>query len=214
MRRRNCHKTTSIISKHSASAGKPSSIGSVGRLSITSRTAISDTAWRLDIEGGDIGELSPAPLSKGTRIELRDLFATPARLKFLRRSHRIFSSGGCDLPSRHGAARRLVHVDRWRTHQNKTRSYAGRPPRCSSSALERRHGGKEFAENALPIEAEREGLRLTGYAGLPTLNRGNAQMQFLFVNDRSVKDRLLFGAVRGAYADFLARDRHPLLALF
>ena len=74
--------------------------------------------------------------------------------------------------------------------------------------------GKEFAENALPIEAEREGLRLTGYAGLPTLNRGNAQMQFLFVNDRSVKDRLLFGAVRGAYADFLARDRHPLLALF
>jgi DNA mismatch repair protein MutL len=74
--------------------------------------------------------------------------------------------------------------------------------------------GREFAENALPIEAEREGLHLTGYAGVPTLNRGNAQHQYLFVNGRPVRDKLLHGAVRGAYQDFLARDRHPMVALF
>ncbi|MDH5558237.1 MAG: DNA mismatch repair endonuclease MutL, partial [Alphaproteobacteria bacterium] len=74
--------------------------------------------------------------------------------------------------------------------------------------------GRDFAENALRLEAEREGAQLTGYAGLPTLNRGNAQHQYLFVNGRPVRDRLLVGAVRGAYADFLARDRHPMVALF
>ena len=191
------------------------SIGSVGRLSITSRTANSDTAWRLDIEGGDIGELSPAPLSKGTRIELRDLFyATPARLKFLR-ADRTESSQVADAISRLAMARPDVSFTLIDGERTKIKLEATQGD-LLDARLRRLSGimGKEFAENALPIEAEREGLRLTGYAGLPTLNRGNAQMQFLFVNDRSVKDRLLFGAVRGAYADFLARDRHPLLALF
>ena len=191
------------------------SIGSVGRLSITSRTADSDSAWRLDIEGGDIGELSPAPLSKGTRIELRDLFyATPARLKFLR-ADRTESSQVADAISRLAMARPDVSFTLIDGERTKIRLEATQGD-LLDARLRRLSGvmGKEFAENALPIEAEREGLRLTGYAGLPTLNRGNAQMQFLFVNDRSVKDRLLFGAVRGAYADFLARDRHPLLALF
>lgn len=191
------------------------SIGSVGRLSITSRTADSDTAWRLDIEGGDIGELSPAPLSKGTRIELRDLFyATPARLKFLR-ADRTESSQVADAISRLAMARPDVSFTLIDGERTKIKLDATQGD-LLDARLRRLSGvmGKEFAENALPIEAEREGLRLTGYAGLPTLNRGNAQMQFLFVNDRSVKDRLLFGAVRGAYADFLARDRHPLLALF
>ena len=191
------------------------SIGSVGRLSITSRTADSDSAWRLDIEGGDIGELSPAPLSKGTRIELRDLFyATPARLKFLR-ADRTESSQVADAISRLAMARPDVSFTLIDGERTKIKLEAAQGD-LLDARLRRLSGvmGKEFAENALPIEAEREGLRLTGYAGLPTLNRGNAQMQFLFVNDRSVKDRLLFGAVRGAYADFLARDRHPLLALF
>ena len=191
------------------------SIGSVGRLSITSRTADSDTAWRLDIEGGDIGELSPAPLSKGTRIELRDLFyATPARLKFLR-ADRTESSQVADAISRLAMARPDVSFTLIDGERTKIKLEATQGD-LLDARLRRLSGvmGKEFAENALPIEAEREGLRLTGYAGLPTLNRGNAQMQFLFVNDRSVKDRILFGAVRGAYADFLARDRHPLLALF
>ena len=74
--------------------------------------------------------------------------------------------------------------------------------------------GREFMDNALPISAERDGATLTGFAGLPTFNRGTASMQFLFVNGRPVKDKQLTGAVRAAYADFLARDRHPLLALF
>ncbi len=74
--------------------------------------------------------------------------------------------------------------------------------------------GREFAQNALPIDAEREGHRLTGYIGLPTLNKATSAQQFLFVNGRPVRDRLLQGAVRGAYQDFLARDRHPLVALF
>ena len=74
--------------------------------------------------------------------------------------------------------------------------------------------GREFAENALPIDAEREGARLTGFIGLPTLNRATSAQQFLFVNGRPVRDRLLQGAVRGAYQDFLARDRHPMVALF
>ncbi|MEC9185783.1 MAG: DNA mismatch repair endonuclease MutL, partial [Pseudomonadota bacterium] len=178
------------------------SIGSVGRLSIISRTADSDTAWRLHIEGGDIGELSPAPLSKGTRIELRDLFyATPARLKFLR-ADRTESSQVADAISRLAMARPDVSFTLIDGERTKIKLEATQGD-LLDARLRRLSGimGKEFAENALPIEAEREGLRLTGYAGLPTLNRGNAQMQFLFVNDRSVKDRLLFGAVRGAYAD-------------
>ena len=191
------------------------SIGSVGRLALTSRTAEADTAWRLTVDGGDIGELAPAALSKGTRIELRDLFyATPARLKFLR-ADRTESSQIGDAISRLAMARPDVSFTLIDGERTKIKLEAAQGERLDAR-LRRLGGvmGKEFTENALPIEAEREGIRLAGYAGLPTLNRGNAQLQFLFVNGRSVKDRLLFGAVRGAYQDFLARDRHPLIALF
>ena len=191
------------------------SIGSVGRLALTSRTAEADTAWRLTVDGGDIGELAPAALSKGTRIELRDLFyATPARLKFLR-ADRTESSQIGDAISRLAMARPDVSFTLIDGERTKIKLEAAQGE-LLDARLRRLGGvmGKEFTENALPIEAEREGIRLTGYAGLPTLNRGNAQLQFLFVNGRSVKDRLLFGAVRGAYQDFLARDRHPLIALF
>jgi DNA mismatch repair protein MutL len=191
------------------------SIGSVGRLSISSRTTNADAAWRLDIEGGAISELSPSPLSKGTRIELRDLFyATPARLKFLR-GDRTESSQVADAISRLAMARPDVSFTLVDGQRTKIKLDAAQDD-VLDIRLRRLSGvmGMKFTENALPIEAEREGMRLTGYAGLPTLNRGNAQMQFLFVNNRSVKDRMLFGAVRGAYTDFLARNRHPLLALF
>jgi len=191
------------------------SIGSVGRLALISRTAGADTAWRLTVDGGDIGELAPAALSKGTRIELRDLFyATPARLKFLR-ADRTESSQIGDAISRLAMARPDVSFTLIDGERTKIKLEATQGE-LLDARLRRLGGvmGKEFTENALPIEAEREGIRLTGYAGLPTLNRGNAQLQFLFVNGRSVKDRLLFGAVRGAYQDFLARDRHPLVALF
>jgi DNA mismatch repair protein MutL len=191
------------------------SIGSVGRLALTSRAVGADTAWRLTVDGGDIGELAPAALLKGTRIELRDLFyATPARLKFLR-ADRTESSQISDAISRLAMARPDVFFTLIDGERMKIKLEAAQGE-LLDARLCRLGGvmGKEFTKNALPIAAEREGIRLTGYAGLPTLNRGNAQLQFLFVNGRSVKDRLLFGAVRGAYQDFLARDRHPLVALF
>jgi len=191
------------------------SIGAVGRLAITSRPAAADSAWRLTVEGGAVGEPVPVAHPPGTRVELRDLFyATPARLKFLR-TDRTESAQILDAVSRLAMARPDVAfslVDGARTRLQLEAAQGD----LLDARLRRLGGvmGKEFAANALAIDAEREGLRLTGYAGLPTLNRGNAQMQYLFVNNRPVKDRLLFGALRGAYADFLARDRHPLVALF
>ncbi len=191
------------------------SIGAVGRLAITSRTADADTAWRIEIEGGVAGEVEPAAHPPGTRVELRDLFyATPARLKFLR-GERAEMSRIIDVVNRLAMARPDIAFglndgkrDRARLDAEGGDLFDARLARFD------RIVGREFAGNALALDAEREGARLTGYAGLPTLNRGNAQHQYLFVNGRPVRDRLLAGAVRGAYADFLARDRHPMVALF
>lgn len=191
------------------------SIGSVGHLSITSRTAGADSAWCLTVDGGAVGDVIPAAQSVGTRIELRDLFyATPARLKFLR-ADRTESSQVADAISRLAMARPDVSFTLIDGERTKIKLEAAQGE-LLDARLRRLGGvmGKEFMENALAVDAERDGMRLTGYAGLPTLNRGNAQLQYLFVNGRAVKDRLLFGALRGAYADFLARDRHPLVALF
>tara|TARA_Y100001934_G_scaffold41150_1_gene49256 strand:+ start:501 stop:2312 length:1812 start_codon:yes stop_codon:yes gene_type:complete len=191
------------------------SIGSVGRLAITSRAQGAEAAWQLTVDGGTLGDPTPAALSRGTRIELRDLFyATPARLKFLR-ANRTETTQVVDAINRLAMAHPDVAftlIDGERTRV-KLEAAQGDP---LDARLRRLGGvmGKEFSANALAINSEREDAHLTGYAGLPTLNRGNAQMQFLFVNGRAVKDRLLFGAIRGAYQDFLARDRHPLVALF
>lgn len=191
------------------------SIGSVSRMAITSRIEGADSAWTLEIEGGEISGPSPASGQTGTRIEVRDLFyATPARLKFLR-SERAETTAVVDVLNRLGMAHPGVSfalVDGERTRLN-LRSEQGE---LLDRRLQRLAAimGREFADNALLIDAERDGVRLTGYAGLPTLNRGNAAMQFFFVNGRPVRDKQLTGAIRGAYADFLARDRHPMLALF
>ncbi|HMA15093.1 MAG TPA: DNA mismatch repair endonuclease MutL, partial [Kiloniellaceae bacterium] len=196
------------------------SIGAVARLTVTSRTAEADAAWSLAVEGGRVGQPAPAAHPKGTRVEVRDLFfATPARLKFLKtaRSETMhvqdtlarlamahpavgFTLGAIEQT---GGERRLLSLA-----PAEGDLFAGRLKRLGALM------GREFADNALPIEARRESLTLTGYAGLPTLNRGNAQHQYLFVNGRPVRDKLLYGALRGAYQDFLARDRHPLVALF
>ncbi len=191
------------------------SIGAVSRLAITSRTADADSAWMLAVEGGKLSGPSPAAHAAGTRIEVRDLFyATPARLKFLRTT-RSETQQISDTLKRLAMARPDIGFSL--TDETKTRlRLDAEQGELLESRLQRLSGimGREFAANALPIDAEREGIHLTGYAGLPTLNRGNAAQQFLFVNGRPVKDRLLIGAVRGAYADFLSRDRHPLIALF
>ena len=190
------------------------SIASVSRLTLTSRAAGAGNAWSIEAAGGAAGACAPAAQPQGTTVAVADLFyATPARLKFLK-APRTESGHAADCVNRlamcHPAIG-FILVDDGRTllrdgpHED---APAGRLARLALVM------GRDFAENALPIDAEREGVRLTGYAALPTLNRASAQHQYLFVNGRPVRDRLLHGAVRAAYADFLHRGRHPMAALF
>ncbi|MEP1144779.1 MAG: DNA mismatch repair endonuclease MutL [Henriciella sp.] len=193
------------------------SIGSVSRMTLTSRAAGEDAA-ELFIEAGRIEGPKPAAFSgtglTGTRIEVRDLFhATPARLKFMK-SERSETLAITDTLKRLAMARADVALSLESNGRSVFR-YAAHPD-TEDGRLQRLGAimGRDFRENALLVEAEREGVRLSGFAGLPTLNRGNAQRQYLFVNGRPVKDRMLNGVIRAAYQDFLARDRHPMAALF
>ena len=192
------------------------SIGSVSRLSIASRIAGSD-GWQIRVEGGRVHEVQPAPLTAGTRVEVRDLFyATPARLKFLK-TERTEMDHAVDTVQRLAMAHPAISFTIGDGERERFASAATEDLGGSEDALLRRLSdvmGRDFADNALAIDAEREGVRLTGHAGLPTLNRNTTKHQYLFVNGRPVRDRLLTGAVRGAYQDFLARGRHPLVALF
>jgi DNA mismatch repair protein MutL len=192
------------------------SIGSVSRLSITSRARDAVDAHAIFVEGGAVGAVSPAgfPGPHGARVEVRDLFyATPARLRFMR-SERSESLAIAEELKRQAMAHEAVgfslDLDGKRTLRlpAEPRGDDGRLARLATIL------GRDFSDNALLIDHEREGVRLSGFAGLPTFNRGNAAHQYLFVNGRPVRDRLLQGALRGAYADFLARDRHPVAALY
>jgi DNA mismatch repair protein MutL len=192
------------------------SIGAVARLTLTSRVPGADAAWSLTVEGGIKGEPVPAAHPAGTRVEVRDLFfATPARLKFMK-SARAERDQALDAVRRLAMAHPTVSF----SLSNDDRVLVRFNATPLSDPLEERLArlaavlGRDFADNALPIEAERSGLRLTGFAGLPTLNRPTAREQYLFVNGRPVRDKLLHGAVRGAYQDFLAGNRHPMVALF
>ncbi len=196
------------------------SIASVSRFTLTSRPQGADSAFALLIEGGRKNKPIPAPHPPGTRVEVRDLFyATPARLKFLKEP-RTEAMHVADTIKRLAMAFPAIGFGL----NDDGRQVLNYPPvtgdllsnNPAGARLERLAAvmGREFADNALPIDAVREGHRLTGHIGLPTLNRGNAQLQYLFVDGRPVRDRLLGGAVRAAYQDFLARDRHPLVALF
>ena len=199
------------------------SIASVSRFTITSRPhserSGSDSAWSLEIDGGAKGEPRPAAHPAGTRVEVRDLFfATPARLKFLKEP-RTESGHVADAMRRLAMAHPAIAF-RLESEERTLIDLAAAQPslleKGDAARLERLGAimGREFADNALAIDANREGFRLTGFAGLPTLNRPTSQHQYLFVNGRPVRDKLLAGAVRGAYQDFLARDRHPMVALF
>ena len=189
------------------------SIGAVGRLTIASRHADDDNGWQITVEGDRVGTAAPAALSGGTQVELRDLFfSTPARLKFLK-SDRAETNAITTIARRialahPGIAFLLTGTDRSRTDL----------PACTGDdALLQRIGqvlGRDFAGNAMAIDATREGVRLSGHAALPTFNRANSLHQFLFVNGRPVADRLLIGALRAAYSDVLARDRYPVAVLF
>ncbi|HEY1415821.1 MAG TPA: DNA mismatch repair endonuclease MutL [Caulobacteraceae bacterium] len=192
------------------------SIGSVARLTITSRSAGADEAWSIRVDGGHGGDVAPAafPGPHGARVEARDLFfATPARLKFMK-SERAEAMAISEEVKRaamaHPAVAFGLDIDGRRALRlaDESDDQAGRLARLSAIL------GRDFAANALAIDEIREGVRLLGFAGLPTYNRGNAQQQYLFVNGRPVRDKLLQGALRAAYADFLARDRHPAAALY
>ncbi len=194
------------------------SIGAVSRLTIASRKRGADSAWSLTVEGGEKSVPAPTALSHGTRVEMRDLFyATPARLKFLK-SPRAEREAALDTVQRLAMAYPGISFtvsgeeDRilLRLTAQGCDLAGGDARRLRLAAIL----GNDFADNALAIEASREGFTLTGLAGLPTLNRATARDQYLFVNGRPVRDKLLAGAVRGAYQDFLARDRHPMVALF
>ncbi|HET8727143.1 MAG TPA: DNA mismatch repair endonuclease MutL, partial [Alphaproteobacteria bacterium] len=191
------------------------SIGAVSRLTLTSRARGADDAWALTIEGGAVGRPAPAALNAGTRIEVRDLFyATPARLKFLK-AERTEAAAAVDAVERLAMAYPEVAFTLADEKRTPLRLTAGQGDLLDARLA--RLGailGRDFADNALAIDAGRDGLRLTGYAALPTLNRPTTQGQYLFVNGRPVRDKLLLGALRGAYADFLARDRHPMAVLF
>jgi DNA mismatch repair protein MutL len=194
------------------------SIGSVSRLTIDSRTKDGAEAWRMVVEGGASGEVEPVAFlgrgQHGTRIEARDLFyATPARLRFMK-SPRTESQAITDTVKRlamaaPGVAFRLE--DEGRTILDLEAERAG-----PDGWLARIAGilGPAFKANALAFDVAKTEARVSGFAGVPTFNRGNAQHQFLFVNGRAVKDKLLTGAVRGAYADFLAHDRHAVAVIF
>ena len=186
------------------------SIASVARFTLESRPHGAGEGWRKVIDHGRLAEDGPAALPPGTRVRIEQLFArVPARRKFLR-SERSEYAACLDVVRRLAMARpdiafTLEHGDR-RVLQTQ----------AGEQVAERVAGivARELADNGVAIDLERGAMRLTGVAGLPTYNRGVADHQYLFVNGRPVKDRLLTGAVRGAYADMLARDRHAVLALF
>jgi DNA mismatch repair protein MutL len=190
------------------------SIASISRMTITSRPKNSDEAWKLEIEGGEQKSLTPSSHPTGTRIEIRDLFyATPARLKFLKSAsseadaileviHRLSMAYPSIRFTLKDEKRTLVELSPI------TDDSEGRCHRFSEIV------SKDFYENSITIEAAREDLSLKGFISLPTFNRATSSFQFLYVNGRAVKDKVLTTAVRIAYQDFLAKGRYPLVALF
>ncbi len=192
------------------------SLGAVGRLSITSRAT--DAGHVIRVNGGTPAPVKPAALNRGTVVELRDLFfATPARLKFLR-ADRAEMQAITDVVKRLAMAEPGVGFTLKDVTEGERVIFRADPEQGDLfDALHARLAnilGHDFTDNALAIDAEREGLRLKGYAALPTYSRGSAVAQFLFVNGRPVRDKLLIGALRAAYMDVLSRDRHPAAALF
>ena len=190
------------------------SIGSIAHLSVQSRLASARDAFDITVDRGEKSPLKPAALNFGTKVEVRELFsATPARLKFLK-SERAENMATSEIVKRLAMAHPAVGF----TLTSGERSGL-RLPICeaSSNGLLQRLGrimGAEFLADALEISGERDGVRIAGFAGLPTLHRPDAAQQFLFVNGRPVKDKVLVGAVRAAYGDLIPRGRYPLLALF
>jgi DNA mismatch repair protein MutL len=189
------------------------SIGAVARLAITSRPPGAPHAHAILVEGGVVGEPRPAAGATGTRVEIRDLFgATPARLKFLK-SDRSEAQAAADVVRRLALAHPAIRFTLTGDHLT---PLVFLPESDDQDGFLRRAArlfGPDFLPNAAPVGAQREGIALHGHVGLPTFHRGTATHIHFMVNGRPVRDRLLLSAVRGAYADVMAGDRHPALAL-
>ena len=186
------------------------SIASVARLTLDSRARGAAQGWRRRVDHGALVEEGPAALPPGTRVRVENLFAkVPARRKFLR-AERSEYAACLDVVRRLAMARPDIGF----TFEHGPRRILGLQPGDALAARVAQVIDRSLADNGVAVDLQREALRLTGIAGLPTFNRGVADLQYLFVNGRPVKDRLLTGAVRGAYAGMLARDRHAVLALF
>jgi DNA mismatch repair protein MutL len=189
------------------------SIGAAARLSIATRVRRSDAALEIRVEGGEKSQIRPASLAEGTRVEVRDLFyATPARLKFLK-SEQAETAAAIDVIRRLALARTdiaftIAAGDRVIQYPLRGTDEAGSAARLADVI------GGDARANTMPVNAERNGVRLSGLAGLPTFSKANSLSQYLFVNGRPVRDKVLTGALRGGYADLLHSGRYPVAALF
>ncbi|CAM3909535.1 DNA mismatch repair endonuclease MutL [Paracoccus yeei] len=192
------------------------SLGAVGRLTITSRAQGFDAA-QIAVSGGRIGAVKPAAGNRGTVVELRDLFfATPARLKFLR-SDRAETQAVAEVIRRLAMAEPFVGFTLTDEDEGRVLFRADAEQGELFGALQTRLTrvmGRDFIDNAVALDAERDGLTLTGFAALPTYSRGAAVAQHVYVNGRPVRDKLLTGALRAGYMDVLAQGRHPAAVLF
>ncbi len=191
------------------------SIGSVSRMSIISKTRDSDTAYGIRINGGEKSEIFPSTLNQGTKIEIRDLFfATPARLKFLKSENTetqyiydiivklalCYPKIGFILSTEKKTLLTIKENSANNEEVNKERLKAIM--------------GQDFIDNSLIINLSRDNMKVTGYAAIPTYNKGTANSQFMFVNNRPVKDKLIIGAIRASYRDYLAINRYPVVIIF
>jgi DNA mismatch repair protein MutL len=191
------------------------SIASISKMTITSRKQGEQNSWQIKIDGGEVLGVQPASINSGTKIEVRDIFyATPARLKFLKSERterdniqKTLANLAMSKPeiafSLVSDGKKILDLQIERGDE-----FEARLSRLKNII------GKDFSENSVAINAVRETAQITGFISIPTYNKGNSLEQYLFVNNRPVRDRLILGAIRGAYADFLARDRFPILAIF
>lgn len=185
------------------------SIAAVSRMTLESRSRGSNEAWKINVNGGNHSDMEPSPLQEGTKITVSDIFyATPARLKFLKSDQAEIMAVKNVI---HRLAMAYPDIQFNVTHNDKkilSLPAASLHDRLASLL------GREFTQSSMPIDASAEGISLSGLASLPTHSRGNAHHQYLFINNRPVKDKLLLGVLRGAYSDVLARDRFPVVVLF
>lgn len=186
------------------------SIGSVARLAITSVARGEKAAHAISVSGGDLGKVAPASLNGGTEVVVRDLFyATPARLKFLK-TDRSENAEALDVIRRLA----LAHPEVGFSFVTEEREWLRTPDAESREGRVARIMGRDFMDNAVPVQGGAEDIAVEGFAGLPTFQRAQGTLQYAVVNGRPVKDKLIAGAIRGAYADVMPRGRFPAVVLY